>query len=67
MSSIIVETNNEKQLTVDEYVRYISIRDYIQHELENSQIRESLREAEASINGLTVDVIIRYSIHKTKL
>ncbi len=66
MSSILVEASNEKQLTVDEYVRYMHIKDNIQHILENSNIGESLAEAESLVNGLTVDVIIRYSVNKKK-
>lgn len=66
MSSISVETNNEKQLTVDEYVRYMMIRDHIQQILDNSNIQETLKDAEDSINGLSVDVTIKYSVNKKK-
>ncbi len=66
MSSISVETNNEKQLTVDEYVRYLRIRDQIQGILGNANIKETLRDAEESINGLSIDLIIKYSVNKKK-
>jgi hypothetical protein len=66
MSSISVETNNEKQLTVDEYVRYLRIRDQIQHILDDANIKETLRDAEESINGLSIDMIIKFSINKKK-
>ena len=67
MSSISIETNNEKQLTVEEYVRYIRMRDQIQQVLDNSNIKETLRDAEEAINGLTVDLTVKYSISKKKL
>ena len=66
MSSISIETNNEKQLTVDEYVRYLRIRDQILHILDNENITETLRDAEESINGLSIDMIIKYSVNKKK-
>ncbi len=64
MSSISTETNNENQLTVEEYVRYIRIKEQIQQILDNANMKEALRDAEDSINGLTVDLIIKYSIQK---
>jgi hypothetical protein len=66
MSSISVETNNEKQLTVDEYVRYIRIKEQIQHVLDDANIKETLRDAEESINGLSIDLTIKYSVNKKK-
>ena len=66
MSSISIETNNEKQLTVDEYVRYLGIRDQIQHFLDNANITETLRDAEESINGLSIDLIVKFSVSKKK-
>jgi hypothetical protein len=66
MSSISIETNNEKQLTVDEYVRYLRIRDQIQHTLDNTNIKETLEDAEKSINGLSIDLIVKFSVDKKK-
>ncbi len=66
MSSIFIETINEKQLTVEEYIRYIRMKDRIQQVLDNTDIKEVLREAEESINGLTVDLTIKYSINKKR-
>ncbi len=66
MSSIFIETANEKQLTVEEYVRYIRIKDHIQQVLDNADIKEVLREAEESINGLTIDLTVKYSIDKKR-
>lgn len=66
MSSIFIETANEKQLTVEEYVRYIRIKDHIQQVLDNADIKEVLREAEESINGLTIDLTVKYSVDKKK-
>ncbi len=66
MSSIFIETTNEKQLTVEEYVRYIRIKDHIQQVLDNTDIKEVLREAEESIDGLTIDLTVKYSIDKKR-
>ncbi len=66
MSSIFIETTNEKQLTVEEYIRYIRMKDRVQQVLDNTDIKEVLREAEESINGLTVDLTIKYSINKKR-
>ncbi len=66
MSSISIETDNEKQLTVEEYVRYIRIREQIQQILDNANIKETMHEAEESINGLTIDLTVKYSVSKKK-
>lgn len=66
MSSISIETNNEKQLTVEEYVRYIRIREQIQQILDDANIKETMHEAEDSINGLNIDLTIKYSINRKK-
>ena len=66
MSSISVETNNEKQLTVDEYVRYLRIKGQIQKVLDDAKIKETLHDAEESINGLSIDLKIKYSVNKKK-
>jgi len=66
MSSISIEENNEKKLTVDEYVRYLRIKGQIQKVLDDANIKETLRDAESTINGLTIDITIRYSVEKKK-
>jgi hypothetical protein len=66
MSSISIETYNENQLTVEEYVRYIKIRDGLQHMLDNAKIKEALCEAEDSLKGLTVDMTVKYSFNRKK-
>ncbi|MFZ3385480.1 MAG: hypothetical protein WA144_16305 [Candidatus Methanoperedens sp.] len=66
MSSISTEENNEKKLTVDEYVRYLRIKGQIQKVLDDANVKETLRNAEESINGLSIDVIIKYSVNKKK-
>ena len=65
MSSISVESTNENQLTVEEYVRYIRIKEEIQQILDKN-IKESLRQAEESINGLTIDLTVKCSITRRK-
>jgi hypothetical protein len=67
MSSISVETDNEKQLTVEEYVRYLRIKEQIQQILDAANVKDKLREAEESINGLTVDVTIKYSVRRKNI
>jgi len=65
MSSISIETDNENQLTVEEYVRYIRIKEQIQQILD-SNVKEKLREAEESVNGLTIDLIVKCSVTRKK-
>ncbi len=64
MSSISIETNNEKKLRVEEYVRYVRIQEHIQQVLENANIKEMLRDAEGSIKDLTIDLVVRFSINR---
>lgn len=66
MSSISIETNNENQLTVEEYIRYIRLKENIQKFLDGTNIIEMLRDAEETINGLTIDLTIKYSVDKKK-
>jgi len=66
MSSISTEENNEKKLTVDEYVRYLQIKGQIQKVLDDANVKETLRDAEESINGLSIDLTIKYSVNKKK-
>ncbi|PWB53971.1 MAG: hypothetical protein C3F06_05340 [Candidatus Methanoperedenaceae archaeon] len=66
MSSISIEENNEKQLTVDEYVRYLRIKGQIQKVLDDANFKETLRDAEESINGLSIDLIIKCNVNKKK-
>jgi C1A family cysteine protease len=64
MSSISIETYNENKLTVQEYVRYIKIKEKIQEFLDRENVKDMLRESEGSINGLTIDLIVKFSINK---
>ncbi|KCZ73555.1 hypothetical protein ANME2D_00626 [Candidatus Methanoperedens nitroreducens] len=64
MSSIYIETNNENHLTVEEYVRYIRIKENIQQLLDSTSIQEALRNSEYSIRGLTIDLVVKFSINK---
>jgi hypothetical protein len=66
MSTISIEEKNEKKLTVNEYVRYLQIKGQIQKVLDDANIKETLRDAESNINGLTIDMTIRYSVDKKK-
>jgi hypothetical protein len=51
---------------VDEYVRYLRIKGQIQKVLDDANIKETLRDAEESINGLSIDMTIKYSVEKKK-
>jgi hypothetical protein len=64
MSSISIETSNENKFRVEEYVRFVRIRDSIQEILNNTSIKETMSEAEGSINGLTIDVIVKISLNR---
>lgn len=64
MSSIIVETENEKQLTVQEYVRYSDIKERVEKLMDNAKIKQALSEYERYIKGLSIDVTIKYTIEK---
>ncbi len=64
MSSISIETDNENKLTVQEYVRYIRIKEKIQEFLDRENVKDILCESEGSINGLTIDLIVKFSINK---
>jgi hypothetical protein len=64
MSSISIETDNENKLTVQEYVRYIKIKEKIQEFLDRENVKDMLCESEGSINGLTIDLIVKFSINK---
>jgi hypothetical protein len=66
MSSISIEENNEKKLTVDEYVRYLRIKGQILKVLDDANMNETLRDAEESINGLSIDLTIKYTVNKKK-
>jgi hypothetical protein len=66
MSSLSIEENNVKKLTVDEYVRYLQVKGQIQKVLDDANITETLRDAEGTINGLSIDIMIRYSVERKK-
>ena len=64
MSSIIVETENENQLTVQEYVRYSGVKEQVEKLIENAKIKQTLCEYEKQVKGLSIDVTIKYTIEK---
>ncbi len=66
MSKISIETTNENQLTVEEYVRFMKLKEHVDKFIENTNIKEMLTDSEESINGLTIDLTINYSINKKK-
>ncbi len=61
-----MESTNENKLTVEEYVRFVRIKEEIQQILERSNIKESLLHAEESIKGLTIDLTVKCSITRKK-
>ncbi len=64
MSSISIETVNENQLTVQEYVRFSGIKQQVEKLLEDKKIRAALVEYERNIRGLSIDLTIKYTIEK---
>lgn len=64
MSSIIFETTNENQLTVQEYVRYSSMKEQVEKLLDNAKIKQALGEYEKCVRGLTIDLTVKYTIEK---
>ncbi len=64
MSAISIETSNESKLRVEEYVRYVQIKDQIQQILETANIKGTLRDAEESIKDLTIDIIIKFTVNR---
>ncbi len=64
MSSISIETINENQLTVQEYVRFSGIKQQVEKLLEDKNIRAALAEHERNIRGLSIDLTIKYTIEK---
>jgi C1A family cysteine protease len=64
LSSILFETSNEDKLTVQEYVRFVEIKEQIEKLLENTKIKQALGEHEKNIRGLTIDMTIKYTIEK---
>lgn len=66
MSSISIETTNENQLTVEEYVRFIKIKDHVQQVIDSKDIKDALDSAERSLNRLTIELTVKYLIEKKK-
>jgi len=66
MSSISIETTNENQLTVEEYVRLIKIKDHVQQVIDSKEIKDALNSAERSLNCLTIELKVKYLIEKKK-
>ena len=64
MSSISIETRNENKLRVEEYVRYVRLKDYITQILDKTDIKGTISEAEDSIKGLSIDVVIKFSVNR---
>lgn len=62
MGSIQEETINEQHLNVEEYVKYLKTKENIMEFLDQAGIESFLQGAEKSIGGLTVDVIVKYSV-----
>ena len=66
MSSISIESNNENELTVDEYVRLKKNQEIVRNILEKENIYETLQDAERSIEGLSIDIIVKYAVSKKR-
>jgi hypothetical protein len=64
MSSISIETYNENKLMVEEYVRYVRIKDKLMQILDKSGIKETMSDAEDSIKHLSIEVVIKFSVNR---
>ena len=64
MSSISIETCNENKLRVEEYIRYVRIKDNIAQILDKTDMKGTMLEAEDSIKGLSIDVVIKFSVNR---
>ncbi len=66
MSSISIETNNENLLTVEEFVRYLKIREELQDFIDKD-VKKKFSNAENSLNCLTIELTVKYSIDRKKI
>ena len=66
MGSIQEESHNEEHLNVEEYVKYLKTKENIREFLDKAGVEDFLQGAEKSIGGLTVDVIVKYSVETKK-
>lgn len=64
MSSISIEMSNENKLTVQEYVRYVKIKEKLQEFLDSENVKEMLSDSESYINGLSIDLVVKFSIKR---
>ncbi len=64
MSSISIETYNENKLMVEEYVRYVRIKDKLVQILDKSGIKGTMSDAEDSIKHLSIEVVIKFSVNR---
>jgi hypothetical protein len=64
MGSIFIETTNENQLSVEEYVRFVCIKEQVEKLMEGVNIKEALGEYEKNLRGLSIDLTIKYTIEK---
>jgi hypothetical protein len=64
MSSISIETCNENKLRVEEYVRYVRIKDNLVQILDKSGIKGTMSDAEDLIKDLSIEVVIKFSVNR---
>ena len=64
MGSIQEETINEQHLNVEEYVKYLKTKENIMDFLDKAGVEETFNGAEKSVDGLTIDFIVKYSVEK---
>lgn len=62
MGSIQEETVNKQHLNVEEYVKYLKTKENMREFLDKVGVEDFIQDAEKSIDGMTVDVIVKYSV-----
>lgn len=62
MGSIQEETVNKQHLNVEEYVKYLKTKENMREFLDKAGVEDFIQNAEKSIDGMTVDVIVKYSV-----
>lgn len=62
MGSIQEETVNKQHLNVEEYVKYLKTKENMREFLDKAGVEDFIQDAEKSIDGMTVDVIVKYSV-----
>lgn len=61
MGSITIETEADSRLPVRNYVRFLEIKEDLR-ELFEEKVRDAIADAERSIPGLRIDVVVKMAL-----